>query len=116
MLSTFIIYIWFLWSCLFSFYLNKTEIGNICMSHVIFFRSKKPLFGGCFFMLPLCSHFYIKIYKLILLFFRFEFAQESKKFWKMDKIDVQKSNRRNLFVKNRRALGNLRNFFRSIFM
>jgi len=31
----------------------------------------------------------------------------------MDKKNVQKSNRRNLFAKIRRALGNLRNFFRT---
>jgi len=48
---------------------------------------------------------------IILLFFRFEFAQESKNFWKMDIIDVQNRDRRNLFVKIRRVLGNLRNFF-----
>jgi len=35
--------------------------------------------------------------------FRFEFAQESKKFWKMDIDDVQKSICQNLFVKIRRV-------------
>ena len=34
-----------------------------------------------------------------------------KNFEKMDKKNVQKSNRRNLFVQKRAALGNLRNFF-----
>jgi hypothetical protein len=34
-----------------------------------------------------------------------------KNFEKMDKKNVQKSNRRNLFVQKRAALGDLRNFF-----
>ena len=55
--------------------------------------------------------FYPLLHKLILLFSRFEFAQESKKFWKMDIIDVQKSICQNLFVKIDAALGVLRNFF-----
>jgi hypothetical protein len=45
-----------------------------------------------------------------MLFFRFEFAQESKKIQKMDIDDVQKSICRNLFVKIDALLGVLRNF------
>jgi len=55
------------------------------------------------------------IHKIILLFSRFEFAQESKNFQKMDIDDVQNRDRRNLFGKIRRALGVLRNFFGAIF-
>jgi len=45
-----------------------------------------------------------------LLFIRFEFAQDSKNFQKMDIDDVQKSICQNLFVKIDAALGVLRNF------
>ena len=55
------------------------------------------------------------LHKLNLLFLRFEFAQESKKFQKMDMIDVQKSICRNLFVKIDAALGVLRNFLGAVF-
>ena len=48
--------------------------------------------------------------KIFLLFFRFEFAQESKKFQKMDKNDVQNRHRRKTFGKIRALLGVLRNF------
>jgi hypothetical protein len=48
---------------------------------------------------------------LNLLFWSKNFAQESKKFQKMDKKNVQKSIWRNLFAQKRAALGNLRNFF-----
>ena len=61
-----------------------------------------------------CDHygliFYPLLHQFILLFFRFEFAQESKKFQKMDIDDVQNRHRRKTFGKNRRALGILRNF------
>jgi hypothetical protein len=80
-----------------------------------YFGPKKSLFS----FLQTCDHYALRItgllHKLILLFSRFEFAQESKKFWKMDINDVQKSKPRNLFVKIRRALGNLRNFFGALF-
>jgi hypothetical protein len=63
----------------------------------------------------LCDHYALRIthllHKIILLFFRFEFAQESKKFQKMDIIDVQNRHRRNTFGKIDALLGVLRNFF-----
>ena len=63
-----------------------------------------------------CDHYALRItrllHKLILLFLRFEFAQESKKFQELDKIDVQKSICQNTFGKIDAALGVLRNFFR----
>ena len=62
-------------------------------------------------MSPLCSHFFLLFHKLNLLFLRFEFAQESKNFQKMDMNDVQNRDRRKTFGKIRRALGVLRNFF-----
>jgi hypothetical protein len=66
----------------------------------------------------LCDHYALVftrlLYELILLFSRFEFAQESKKFQKMDKNDVQNRHRRNPFGKIDAALGVLRNFFGSI--
>jgi hypothetical protein len=55
------------------------------------------------------------LHKINLLFLRFEFAQESKKFQKMDIDDVQKSICRNLFVKIDAALGVLRNFLGPLF-
>ena len=104
--------------CLFYVLLDKTEIGkfrNEGVSHVKIFRPKKSLFAPIKNMLPLCSHFLLLLHKLNLLFLRFEFAQESKKFQKMDMIDVQKSICRNLFVKIDAALGVLRNFFGPLF-
>ena len=66
-----------------------------------------------------CDHyaliFYPLLHILILLFFRFEFAQESKKFQKMDIDDVQNRDRRNLFAQKRALLGVLRNFLGSLF-
>ena len=63
----------------------------------------------------ICDHYALVftqvICQIILLFFRFEFAQESKKFQKMDKIDVQKRDRRKTFGKIDALLGVLRNFF-----
>jgi hypothetical protein len=62
-----------------------------------------------------CDHYALintsLLHKLILLFSRFEFAQESKNFWKMDIDDVQNRDRRNTFGKIDAALGVLRNFF-----
>jgi hypothetical protein len=102
----------------FAFYLIKRKYAN-CekdgVSHVIFFRPKKSLFAPIKNMLPLCSRFLLLLHKLKLLFLRFEFAQESKKFQKMDIDDVQKSIWRNLFVKIDAALGVLRNFFGPLF-
>jgi len=67
----------------------------------------------------LCDHYALRIthlfHKLILLFLRFEFAQESKKFQKMDIDDVQNRHRRNTFGKIDALLGVLRNFFGSLF-
>ena len=63
----------------------------------------------------LCDHYALRIthlfHKLILLFLRFEFAQESKKFQKMDIVDVQNQDRRKTFGKIDALLGVLRNFF-----
>ena len=92
----------------------KTKIGNFRtdgVSHVKIFRSKKSLFLDQYFLWPLCCSFFLLFHKLILLFLRFEFAQESKSFQKMDKIDVQKSIPRNTFGKFDALLGVLRNFF-----
>jgi hypothetical protein len=96
----------------------KTKIGNFStdgLSHVKIFRSKKSLFLDQYFVWPLCSCFFLLFHKLILLFLRFEFAQDSKNFWKMDIDDVQKSICQNLFGKIRALLGVLRNFFGSRF-
>ena len=49
--------------------------------------------------------------KIFLLFLRFEFAQESKKFQELDIIDVQNRDRRKTFGKIDALLGVLRNFF-----
>ena len=63
----------------------------------------------------LCDHYALRIthlfHKMILLFLRFEFAQESKKFQKLDINDVQNRDRRNTFGKIDALLGVLRNFF-----
>jgi hypothetical protein len=50
------------------------------------------------------------LHKIILLFLRFEFAQESKKFQEMDIDDVQNRHRRKTFGKIDALLGVLRNF------
>ena len=72
-----------------------------------------------FWRLFLCDHYALVftrlIHEIILLFFRFEFAQESKKFQKMDIIDVQNRHRRNTFGKIDALLGVLRNFLGSLF-
>jgi len=85
------------------------------VSHVKIFRSKKSLFLDHYFLSPLCSYFFLLFHKLILLFIRFEFAQESKKFQEMDIDDVQNRDRRNTFGKFDALLGVLRNFFGAIF-
>ena len=85
---------------------------QIALSHVINISVQKKRFyrGNTF-----CYHYALIIthlfHKLILLFSRFEFAQESKIFWKMDIDDVQNRDRRNTFGKIDAALGVLRNFF-----
>ena len=71
-----------------------------------------------FYTIDCCDHYALIItwllHKLILLFLRFEFAQDSKNFQKMDIDDVQKSIWRNPFGKFDAALGILRNFFGAI--
>ena len=84
------------------------------VAHVKIFRPKNSLFLAPYFMSPLCSHFFLLFHKLNLLFLRFEFAQESKIFQEMDMNDVQNRDRRKTFGKIRRALGVLRNFFRTL--
>ena len=63
----------------------------------------------------LCDHYALRItqviHKLILLFLRFEFAQESIFFQEMDIDDVQNRHRRKTFGKIDGLLGVLRNFF-----
>jgi len=62
----------------------------------------------------LCDHYALRIthllHKLILLFIRFEFAQESIFFQELDIDDVQNRDRRNTFGKIDALLGVLRNF------
>ena len=106
---------YFLLDCIFSVLIDKTKIcffRTDDVSHVINVSVQKITFFWLHFC---CDHYALiitqVIHKIILLFFRFEFAQESKKFQKMDKIDVQNRDRRKTFGKIRRALGNLRNFF-----
>ena len=108
------------WKCLIgynslcsAYFRFKTKIGkmrNQRVSHVKIFRPKKSPFLGACFMRPLCCHFYNVISWNNFVIFQFEFAQESKKFQKMDIDDVQKSICRNLFVKIDALLGVLRNF------
>ena len=82
-----------------------------CVTCHIFFGQKTHFFQVHF----LCDHYALIItgllHQIILLFLRFEFAQESKNFWKMDKIDVQNRDRRKTFGKIDALLGVLRNFF-----
>ncbi len=81
------------------------------MSHVTFYDRKTDFWSVKFLRDHYALLFYILLQYLILLYFEIDFAQDSKKFWEMDIIDVQNRDRRNLFVQIRRALGNLRNFF-----
>ena len=63
----------------------------------------------------LCDHYALIItyifHEIILLFLRFEFAQESIFFQELDIIDVQNRDRRKTFGKIDALLGILRNFF-----
>ena len=85
------------------------------MSHVKIFGPKTVFFLVNYLRDHYALLFYPLLHKLILLFLRFEFAQESKNFQKMDIDDVQNRDRRNTFGKIRAALGVLRNFFGAIF-
>ena len=77
----------------------------------LFFGPKTRFFVRHF----LCDHYALintrLLHKLILLFLRFEFAQESIFFQELDIIDVQNRDRRKTFGKIDALLGVLRNFF-----
>ena len=83
--------------------------------HVTFFGPKNWFFWIHF----LRDHYALRntrlLHKLILLFLRFEFAQESIFFQEMDIDDVQNRHRRKTFGKIDAALGVLRNFLESLF-
>ena len=86
------------------------------MGHMSDFFGQK----NCFFWIHFLPDHYAVIFtrlllKIFLLFLRFEFAQESKKFQKMDIDDVQNRDRRNTFGKIDALLGVLRNFFGATF-
>jgi hypothetical protein len=81
------------------------------MSHVKYLVPKPVFFLVNYLRDHYAVLFYTLLCKLILLFLRFEFAQESKIFQEMDIDDVQNRDRRKTFGKIRRALGVLRNFF-----
>ena len=81
------------------------------MSHVKYLVPKTVFFLVNYLRDHYALLFYPLLHKLILLFLRFEFAQESKNFQKMDIDDVQNRDRRNPFGKIRALLGVLRNFF-----
>jgi len=85
------------------------------MSHVKYLVPKSSFFGTIFFCHQYDLVFYLLLYKLILLYFEIDFAQDSKNFQKMDKNDVQKSIPRNTFGKFDALLGVLRNFFGATF-
>ena len=105
--------------CIFLVLLDKTKICKLwecwCVTCHKYFGPKTRFF----LVHTLRDHCALRItclfHKLILLFLRFEFAQESKKFWEMDIDDVQKSIWRNLFGKIDAALGVLRNFLGTTF-
>ena len=97
-------------------FINKTQNRHFAGCHMSLFFGPNIVFFLVIFLRDhdalIFTHF---IHELILLFSRFEFAQDSKNFWEVDKIDVQKSICRNLFGKFDALLGVLRNFFWSIF-
>ena len=84
------------------------------MSHVKYLVPKTVFFLVNYLRDHYAVLFYTLLCKLILLFFRFEFAQESKIFQEMDIDDVQNRDRRNPFGKFDALLGVLRNFFRTL--
>ena len=76
-----------------------------------YFGPKNHIFHMHFLRDHYALIFTMLFHEIIFVIFEIEFAQESKKFQKMDIDDVQKSICRNLFVKIDAALGVLRNFF-----
>jgi hypothetical protein len=97
-------------------FIDKTQNRHFAGCHMSQYFGQKTHFFQVHF---LCDHYALRIthllHKFNLLFLRFEFAQESKNFWKMDKIDVQNRDRRNTFGKIDALLGVLRNFFGPLF-
>ena len=86
---------YFLLDCIFSVLIDKTKIcifRTDGVSPVTFFLAPKTRF---FSFLKTCDHYALVftqvICQIILLFFRFEFAQESKKFWEMDTKSMSKN-------------------------
>ena len=78
-----------------------------------FWRPKMLFFHPLFCVTIMLSFFYINTWNNILLFFDSICTRVEKILRKWTRIDVQKWDRRNTFGKIRRALGNLRNFFRT---
>jgi len=84
-----------------------------CLFLSFFWTPKMLFFHPLFCVTIMLSFFYINTWNNILLFFDSICTRVEKILRKWTRIDVQKSNRRNTFGKIRRALGNLRNFFRT---
>ena len=84
-----------------------------CLFLSFFWRQKMTFSHPIFCVTIMLSFFYTNTWNNILLFFDSICTRVEKILRKWTRIDVQKSNRRNTFGKIRRALGNLRNFFRT---
>ena len=98
----------------FPFYLIKQKICILGYVTCHFFGPKIVFFWVIFLRDQYALLFSLLLHNLILLFLRFEFAQDSKNFQKMDIVDVRNRDRRNTFGKFDALLGVLRNFFGSI--
>ena len=96
---------------LITFYKRIALGGSV--SRVFFGAQKWCFFHPLFCVTIMLSFFYINTWNNILLFFDSICTRVEKILRKWTRIDVQKSYRRNTFGKIRRALGNLRNFFRT---
>ena len=85
-----------------------------CLFLSFFWTPKMLFFHPLFCVTIMLSFFYITTWNNILLFFDSICTRVEKILRKWTRIDVQKWDRRNTFGKIRRALGNLRNFFRTL--
>jgi hypothetical protein len=75
---------YFLLDCIFSVLIDKTKIGKLRTDWGITCQNNSAQKLVFFWINTLCDHYALiitqVICQIILLFFRFEFAQESKKF------------------------------------
>ena len=92
---------------------NKKR-ASWCLFLSFFWAPKMTFCHLLFCVTIMLSFFLLLLHKIILLYFDSICTRVEKILRKWTRIDVQKWDRRNTFGKIRRALGNLRNFFRTL--